>query len=263
MDQAAIKNVAEYLSKELRLKTLPIGAKFLKSASELPPKTRRPSVVLGKRVTICQCVTMSRTYGWTVGITRDDVICVAAMLIFGFTSADDPVEKLTGLFCEIDYANSIEGARIEAESIDRLERDEFEAIVLAPLEKGLFEPDSVVIYGNPAQIMRLVQALVYAKQRRIPGNFGGKVECAEYLISPFRTQAPRISIPGMGDRIFSMTQDDEMVFSLPGALLEDLVRGLEVSGRKVGARYPVAFYQNFQPEFPKQHKELARSLGLC
>lgn len=262
MDQAANREMAEYISNELRLKTLPIGAKFLKTAAELPPKARRPSVVLGKRVTICQCVTMARTYGWTVGITRDDVICVAAMIVFGFTPAEDPVGTLSELFCEIAYAGSVEGARREVESVDMLKRDEYEAIALAPLEKGLFEPDSVVIYGNPAQIMRIVQALVYSKQRRIPGNFGGKIECAEYLISPFRTQAPRVSIPGMGDRIFSMTQDDEMVFSFPGALLEDLVKGLRESGKKVGARYPVTFYQNFQPEFPKQHKDLAKSLGL-
>ena len=37
----------------------------------------------------------------------------------------------------------------------------FEAILLAPLSKGLVEPDTVAIYGNPAQVMRMIQALVY------------------------------------------------------------------------------------------------------
>jgi uncharacterized protein (DUF169 family) len=43
--------------------------------------------------------------------------------------------------------------------------------------------------------------------------------CTEYLIAPFKTATPRIAIPGLGDRIFSMTQDDELVLSIPGKLL--------------------------------------------
>ena len=136
------------------------------------------------------------------------------------------------------------------------------AIVLAPLTKGLFEPDAVVIYGNPAQIMRLSQAWAHRQGQRANGRFGGKVECSEYLIAPFKLQEPRVVIPGMGDRIFSMTQDDEMVFSLPGRGLQELVQGLKEAGDKIGARYPVTFYQNFQPEFPKPHKLLGEELGI-
>jgi len=66
----------------------------------------------------------------------------------------------------------------------------------------------------------------------------------------------------MGDRIFSMTQDDEMVLALPGNLLEELVAGLKTAGKKIGARYPVTSYQNFEPEFPKPYKALAKELGL-
>jgi hypothetical protein len=53
-----------------------------------------------------------------------------------------------------------------------------------------------------------------------------------------------------------------MVLSIPGKQLEGLVEGLKISGNKIGARYPVTFYQNFQPEFPKQHKLLGKELGL-
>ena len=59
-----------------------------------------------------------------------------------------------------------------------------------------------------------------------------------------------------------MTQDDEMAFALPGSGLADLVEGLKTAGRAIGARYPVTFYQNFQPEFPKYYKELGSELGI-
>jgi len=134
--------------------------------------------------------------------------------------------------------------------------------VLAPLAKGLYEPDSVAIYGNPAQVMRMIQAWSYRKGKRLFGTFGGKVECSEYLIAPFTSKVARVAIPGMGDRIFSMTQDDEMVFGLPGKELAELAQGLREAGNKIGARYPVTFYQNFQPEFPKPYKVLGEKLGI-
>ena len=126
----------------------------------------------------------------------------------------------------------------------------FQAMLLAPLAKGIVDPDVVVIYGNPAQVMRMAQALVYSRGSRISGNVGGKIECSEYLLAPYLKQAPNIAIPGTGDRVFSMTQDDEMVLSFPGALLPNLYHGLKVAGRAIGAKYPVTFYQDFQPKFP-------------
>jgi uncharacterized protein (DUF169 family) len=184
------------------------------------------------------------------------------MIVFGFSGSEDPEGALTRLFCDIEFHGDERATRSEVGSMSRLKNREFGGVVLAPLAKALFAPDTVAIYGNPAQVMRLSQAWSFRHGERAPGMFGGKVECSEYLIAPFRSQAPRVSIPGLGDRIFSMTQDDEMVFSLPGQQLEQLVGGLEQSGKKIGARYPVTFYQNFQPEFPKQHKQLGKELGI-
>lgn len=256
------KEAADFIRNDLRLKTFPISVKFLTDKTSLPEKTRRPSVVLKKRVTICQGVTMARSYGWTVGLTREDLICIPAMIAFGFSDAADQTKTLGKLFCEVGFSKAEETGISEAEAMVRLDNDEYEAIAIAPLQKGLFEPDTVVFYGNPAQVMRMIQAVAYQENQRLPGNFGGKVECTEYLIAPFKTGIPRIAIPGMGDRIFSMTQDDEMVFSIPGKLLESLIEGLQLAGKKIGARYPVTVYQNFQPEFPKPYSVLGEELGL-
>ena len=262
MAQVNYQESADFIQNSLRLKTFPVAVKFLKDKSNFPEKTRRPSIVLGKRITICQGVTLARTYGWTVGLTKEDLICVPAMIAFGLSGTADPVETLGKLFCEVDFSQTEENGLKEVREMVRLENEDSEAIVLAPLQKGLFNPDTVAIFGNPAQVMRMVQGLVFEEGCRVSGNFGGKVECSEYLIAPYHTQASRVAIPGMGDRIFSMTQDDEMVFAIPGMLLENLVSGLKNAGEKIGARYPVTFYQNFQPEFPKPYKVLGEALGI-
>jgi uncharacterized protein (DUF169 family) len=146
--------------------------------------------------------------------------------------------------------------------LSRFQNGEIEAIVLAPLEKASFEPETVLIYGNPAQVMRLAQAWSYTTGERLSGEFGGKLECDEYLIAPFKMQRPRVVIPGNGERIFAATQDDEMAFAIPGKYFLELTKGLKEVGRTIGARYPVTPYQNFQPEFPKAYKELGKELGI-
>lgn len=256
------KEISDLVFERVRLRSFPVAVKYLKSGESFPDKTRRPSQVLGKRVAICQAVTMARLYGWQVGLNREDVICVPGSLAFGFSTMDDASEGIARLFCEAAYASGPEAGLAEARGIEKLKRGEYEGIVLAPLARSAFDPDVVVFYGNPAQVMRLVQAFTCAKGERVPGNFGGKIECAEYLLAPFKLNAPRVSIPGMGDRVFSMTQDDELVFSVPGSLLPQVAEGLTKAGARVGAQYPVPFYLNFQPEFPKSFQVLGKEIGV-
>ncbi len=262
MSDTNFKEAAEFIRNDLRLKTLPVAAKFLKNTADMPDKTRRPSVALGKRIAICQGVTMARIYGWTVGLAKEDVICVPASIVFGFSESSDQVASLAGLFAEINFSTTEVLARKEASSMTRFENGEIEAIVMAPLERASFEPDTILLYGNPAQAMRMTQAWTYVTGERVQGNFGGKVECDEYLIAPFKTQSPRMVIPGNGERIFAGTQDDEVTFAFPAKYLPDFANALKEVGKAVGARYPVTPYQNFQPDFPKAHKELGKELGI-
>jgi uncharacterized protein (DUF169 family) len=256
------KEAAEFIYQNLRLRTSPVAVKFLKDASEFPEKTRQPSSFLGKRVTICQAVTMVRLYGWTLGITKADLVCVPAALAFGLSETMDPDAAFVRLFCAGNYSKDEEAARREASFIGKLPKGAYGALVIAPLARAAFEPDTIVIYGNPAQVMRAIQAWVYQDGKRIQGNFGGKVECAEYLIMPFKEGVPRVVVPGMGDRVFSLTQDDEMVFSIPGKGLNTLLEGLRDAGNKVGAQYPVPFFLNFEPQFPKSFLAIGKEIGL-
>jgi len=139
----------------LRLRTEPLGVAFLADAAALPEKTRRPSQVLGKKVTICQGVTMARVYGWPVGLTAEDLICVPGMLAFGLTPEPDPGQELVSLLCDVGFHADKEAAQKEVEALTRLGSQEIEALYLAPLERLARDPDVVVVYGNPAQLSRL------------------------------------------------------------------------------------------------------------
>ncbi len=262
MDNAGMVKAADYIYEVLRLRTLPIGVRFQETASGFPEKTQRPSKHMNKRITVCQAVTLARTYGWTVGLTRDDLKCVPAMMALGMSRSADPKEDLGKLWCEVGLASDGDKAGSELSAMTFFSEGEVEGLLMAPLRKGVFQPDLVLLYGNPAQIMRLVQAWTFMEGGKVIGQIGGKVECSEYLMAPHKEQSPRVAIPGLGDRIFSMTQDDELVFSLPFKDLEELTEGLSRAGAKIGAKYPVTFYMNYEPELPSNYGEMGRKVGL-
>ncbi len=246
----------------IRAKTFPLAVYFLKQGEEFPAKTRRPSQILNKRVTVCQGITMARVYGWNVGLAKEDLVCVPALIAWGMSGAADAREEIKGLMAEVGFAKDESTAGAQAESLVCPKEGEIAGIGLMPLAKAAGQPHTVVIYCNPAQAMRVVQAITYSRGSKVSGGFGGKVECLESLFAAYKLDEPRLAIPGMGDRIFSMTQDDELVVALPGRLLNDLVVGLSEAAKKIGGRYPVTFYQNFEPQFPPMYYELGKKLGL-
>ena len=262
MNSNELKSAAEYIYDELRLKTLPLAAAFYDHLPEWPEKTRRPSKSLNKRITVCQAVTLTRIYRWTVGLTSEDIVCVPALLAFGHAPAENPKKLLSKFFAKVGWSKDEERAAIDVNRMSFMSKGQAKAILLSPLRKGLFVPDTIAIYGNPAQIMRLVHAWTYMTGESISSEFSGKVECSEYLAAPYLTDEAKVVIPGNGDRLMSGTQDDELVFALPGKKLQLLTEGLDKAGRALGARYPVPFYQNFQPDFPPQFMELAEEAGL-
>ena len=78
MGTSQLAEKAQFIYDDLRMKTFPVGVKFLKDKKELPTKARRPALFLKKKITICQAMTMARNYGWQMAITSEDLICVLA-----------------------------------------------------------------------------------------------------------------------------------------------------------------------------------------
>ena len=132
------------------------------------------------------------------------------------------------------------------------------AFVSSPLNSYITGASGKYAVGR---VMTLMSAS-FSLGARVAGEFGGKVECASYLIGPYRNDQVTVTIPGMGDRIFSMTQDDELVVSFPARLLDGILTGLKEAAKKIGARYPITVYQNFSPEFPGPYQERAKKWGI-
>ena len=239
--------LGEQLRNLVNPSTFPVAVKFLEGENEIPEKAKRPLRDLGVRMAPCQGSAMARLYGWTVAFGRDDVGCAIAAHTYGWDRVTDP-EGAIRFLVMMNYASDEEAAAQVLKGFATLETDHDPVVVYSPLERTKVEPDVVLVYVNPAQMMRLIHGATHHSGRPIGSSFSGRAaSCTEGVIGAYMDNALKVVVPGNGDRVWAGCQDHEMLMTVPGAQLSDLVEGLEKTHRK-GIRYPIPAYLKYQPE---------------
>lgn len=227
--------------------TFPVAVKFLEKEDDIPQKVRRPLRDLGVKMAPCQGSAMARRYGWTVAFTGEDVGCGIAAHTYGWERVTDP-EGPVRFLTRMQYASDEKAAAEVLAGFRTLEMDHDPIVVYSPLERTKVEPDVILIYVNPAQMMRLIHGVTHHLGKPIESSFSGRAaSCTEGVIGAYLDNTAKVVIPGNGDRVWAGCQDDEVVMAIPGAQLTGLVDGLEKTHR-TGIRYPIPTYLRYQPE---------------
>ncbi|MBW2202067.1 MAG: DUF169 domain-containing protein [Deltaproteobacteria bacterium] len=238
------KSITREMEMLLRLRTYPVAYKRLDDAAELDaiPKVRR----LNRFKLFCQLPGLVRNRGWTVGVTVEEGMSPRCSRIHGLDRCTDESKAQESAQLSTTWFASPEEAMRQQADYPRVPPGE--AIVLAPLAAGKFEPDVVLIYGNPAQLMMLLCGLQKIKYERFEFFFIGEGACADSLAQCYTTGRPSLAIPCFGERRFGEVLDDEMVLALPPSLVETALEGSRRLS-KVGLRLPIPFHgAEFDPE---------------
>jgi dephospho-CoA kinase len=220
----------------MRLKSFPVGFKMLEKKGGLNeiPFIRRAE----HKVTLCQLITLVRNFDWTVGAELDDFMNPTCPSIIGLT--DIPEACKDGTFRSIVWVKTREdGKRYEA-SIPRLPLGKYEAVAMAPLVYNPFEPDIVLIYANPAQMMLLINSLQFEDYEVMQFFCVGESSCSDAIARCYLTGKPSLTIPCYGERRYGHAQDEDLVMALPAGMMEKALGGMEALYRR-GIRYPISF----------------------
>ncbi|HDS15830.1 MAG TPA: dephospho-CoA kinase [Proteobacteria bacterium] len=220
----------------LRLKSFPVAFKMLESRKELEviPFLRRPQ----NKMTMCQMINLVRNFDWSVGAEIKDFLFASCSSILGLQEL--PESHRDGTFRNIVWVATKEDGRKFERSIPRLPVGRYQALAMAPLVYNPFDPDIVLIYANPAQMMLLVNALQFVDYEVMQFFCVGESSCADAIVRCYRDQKASLALPCYGERCYGHTQDDELVMALPAALMEKALSGLEALYRR-GVRYPISF----------------------
>ncbi len=247
------KAVAAALDQHLRTETFPLAIRVFRAGEPLPAKVRRPFADMGIKVSICQGVSMARRYGWAIAMGGEDLNCPIAQVAFGF-KPEIPFYTDGNLAAGMYVEACGQGALTEAE-VPKFTADESGVVVVAPLSRCTFEPETLLVYGNSAQVMRATAASLWKTGGSVTSTTSARADCADIVIRTQKTGQQQVILPCLGDRIFGQTQDHEMAFTLPWSRIGELMEGLEGT-YKGGVRYPVPNYLRYQPEFPPTYQKL-------
>jgi len=224
------------LERLLRPRTFPVALKLLEDPDELDrvPFLRR----LGHKVTMCQLFTLVRTCDWTVGACLEDFVGAMCPSVIG-------LGELPELFRDGSFRSMVwtrtrrDGAAYES-AIPRIPSGRFRAVAMAPLVYNPFDPDMVLVYGNPAQMMLLINSLQHERYEVMHFHCVGETSCADAVARCFLDGTPSLAIPCYGERRYGHAQDDELVMALPPESIDVALAGMEaLYGR--GIRYPVSY----------------------
>ncbi|MFC1823381.1 DUF169 domain-containing protein [Thermodesulfobacteriota bacterium] len=254
MDLAEINKALEFY---VRPQTFPVAVRMCQPGEELPAKTKVPNKDLGSPIAVCQGISLARRYGWALAIGPEDQSCPHGLIVLGFVPGrsylDGSSAEAVGIAKKEDFAPI-------AQNLKRLEYGQYGYVLTAPLHKTEFEPHFLILYGNPAQIARLVQGAVALDGIPINTPASGGIACSSVIARTMLTDECQIVLAGAGDRYFALTQDHELAFTIPMNKVETTIEGLKKGHQSGMHRYPTPSSLKLEGVLPPAYERMSELL---
>jgi uncharacterized protein (DUF169 family) len=235
----------ETLKTMLRLRTEPIGYRKFETREELDQLEN--VFRFNHAYTFCQAIFMARVVGQTVGVTGGKKLLKRCSQFHGLYNATehDIVEESKML--SKTWLGTPEEAVAQLKECPRIPAGQ--AVALSPLTRNVFEPEVILVYGNPAQIMFIMNGLQKEKHRRFTFHFVGEGSCTDHLAQCYNSKDPSFTVPCYGERSLGQVADDEVVIALPPDSADIAISGMKKLA-KFGFRYPIAPIGGFADPLP-------------
>lgn len=229
----------------MRLKGDAVAVRFMDAASELSGFRGR----VMRDTALCQMILRARFDGHDgiVASAADTMRCVWGAAALGLMGTP---ERLSNGLLYLGFVNDREaGARLHSHMGMIGDGDtRYGAVEISPLSLCDKEPDVVVIYGTPGQMLRLTIGLNYDTGSAVCNPVTGQASVCASIARAHSLGQPSLDIPCMGDRLYGLIGDDEMVMVLPAKMVPQLIRGLK--GSRDMAPYPFRPFTRWSPLFP-------------
>jgi uncharacterized protein (DUF169 family) len=152
--------------------------------------------------------------------------CPVGSMVMGFDLPESVMTQLGGLvqsMCDARYLEAEEAAKIP--SVGRQNA----GIVYGPFGQGPLDPDLVVLWLTPAQLMLFNEAAGTASwMAEAPMDVSGRPGCAALPLAMNNDQ-PRASLGCIGMRTFTEIPGDRILVVLPGSRVPEFVTALETT----------------------------------
>jgi len=239
VDSKRLKEITGEYKKYLNLEGFPVGVKMIEDVAMLDEiyYKGKPVRVSKKSLLVCQLISQARFYGRvTAGLGENLNLCRMGADAMGF-DVDDYTHVYAGT-----YFSSKEAARRMIEGMPKFEKGKYQGMLVGPLDRIPVDPDVVVVYGNVAQMLRIINGFVFDTGDRLEFSTSGDAGlCSDTVVIPKMTQKPHLAIPCNGGRLMSLPNQTEMACGIPLGEIEHILEGIKFTGKNVPVMYPTAW----------------------
>lgn len=237
--------VSELLCSVLKLDTLPVAVGLARREEDLCGEP------LSLKLNNCQLISRARHAGeYSCGVASR-MVCSIGAACTGLVRT--PSEFLRGTAAVGKYTSTAEAGREFFRNTFKTGDSEapWDGIEFSPLAETPFEPMAVAVYGNPAQIMRLVHANSWNSGKKTLGDTVAEAAVCSSIGLALNRKTAVMGLPCAGDRRFGGTQNHEMVFVAPWpAFSREIAPALKEMADSMGTLYPVAPWVLCETEMP-------------
>ena len=215
----------------LLLRYEPIAIKMIENESDVPETAINPKRDLGKHMCLCQAYSMARRNKKTVYIDQASEWCWCPMVVMGYVDTSPQAPSYDRLSKLIGVGNEQAGKAMLAR-LPKLPHGKYKGLVAAPLCSCGFEPDLVLIYANPAQTRMMIGGIKQQTGKLVETKMDVIDSCAYSTAEPLQSGQYRVTFPDPGEYERALADEDEVILSVPGGRLDELMTGLRTNASR-------------------------------
>ena len=245
----ALKKFEEAVDSYIRPLTHPVAIKLLRSEADIPKGIETARKFYGHGIAgPCQGWAMARHNAESIAMLKDDIKCVIPVMAFGLV--EPPEYFMNGDFYMMTgwYADNQEMAAKLAREMPRFPAGEYVGLVTAPIQTCDFEPDMVMVYCNPLQLLRFIGSVFSREGKRFEYSIWPYGICTLF-IQVQQSGKCQLGIPCHGSRRYDATSFEEVIFVAPTAKLDEVTEGLKYINANQG-KVATGRCLDYEPERP-------------
>lgn len=211
------------MRESLRMDCDCIGIKFYESIDDVPDYAIRPVRDMGKHMSTCQAFSLARYNSKTICMTAVDEWCWAPLVGYGIVDCSEGTESFNTIIKFLSIPDMEKATRFYADQYPRLPLYKYEAWVIGPLSKIDYDPDVVMIYGDPFKINSLFMQAKHLDAKTISSNFDGIDSCVYELVNTMTREDYQVAFPDPGEIVRARTKQTDAVFCVPNKKLQEFM----------------------------------------
>lgn len=231
----------------LNLHSEPLGFKLFSKEDDVR-NVKGVTMMKDSFYTFCQMPYLAKVDGLTVGSVASDKMLDRCKKSHGLQERTEAEIEKESRMLATTWMPDVESAARQLRSYPVMPLSA--GLVLGPLSKATYDPDIVILYPTPGQMVLLLQAMQKIKYENYAFNFCGEGSCVNSIAQCYASNKPAMTIPCAAEVAFSDLPDDELTIALPLEYVDLAVQGLEIFFKYMNMKHPLPKMKGSEDNYP-------------